>query len=99
MRAGGAHSVNIWVDRLIGKGCILAHAAPISVAADWLWPCIAPDGERSAIGGRQSHDHDFMNRHFLALRPGVRINGYESPAPRVRLRSARFPFESAFGSA
>ena len=39
---------------------------PVNVAADLLWPCIAPDGERSAIGGRQSHDHHLVSRQLGA---------------------------------
>ena len=32
-----------------------------SGTVDLLWPCITPDGERLAIGGRQSHGHHLVS--------------------------------------
>ena len=40
---------------LVWRKDAFGHAQhPVNVAVDLLWPCIAPDDERSAIGGRQS---------------------------------------------
>ena len=39
---------------------------PVNVAVDLFWPCIAADGEHSAIGGRQAHCDDLVSGQLAA---------------------------------
>jgi hypothetical protein len=39
---------------------------PVNVAVDLLRACIAPDGERPTIGGRQAHGHDLVSGKLAA---------------------------------